>query len=473
MSISDEEPGGRLRRLTEWVGLILSGIPGVVGALEGSAAWPDDWAERGEVDYLYRQRTLLVRDSDVGRVRDVIPSVPVEHGNSLRGLTRLELTDDPSRSVDEACGAIERELSVGVATPDHVLYLCPATEPEEVPDDAPPFPGVSPGPDGGDGVLVAVFDTGLVPGADAEHVWLTGVNGDLETPTAGYPPRIIPYAGQGTFAAGVLRTMAPKAEVWVGNTFPKVGAIYESDLVRQLSDAVKRGAGIFSLSFGTYARDDNPLLGFEVLKEWLQSYPDIVLVAAAGNDASRRPFWPAAFPWVVSVGALGADSSSKASFSNYGTSVDVFAPGEGLVNAFAKGSYLCTSPPHAGEWRTFHGMARWSGTSFAVPLVAGLVATRMSKTAENGRTAADSLLRDARAQAIPGVGPVLFASEPERRTTPDGEKVASHEAAPGDRTPVGAQLSEARSDRKPQAPTPLPTALKFSVECPILGDSTL
>ena len=74
---------------------------------------------------------------------------------------------------------------------------------------------------------MTVFDTGLLPGADTEHTWLRGVSGEPENPIAGYPPRILPYAGQGTFVAGVLRAMAPKAEVWVDNTFPARGAIYE------------------------------------------------------------------------------------------------------------------------------------------------------------------------------------------------------------------------------------------------------
>jgi len=133
-----------------------------------------------------------------------------------------------------------------------------------------------------------------------------------------------------------------------------------------------------------------------------------VCVAPAGNFYSRRPSWPGAFPDVLSVGALAADRCHRADFSDYGSWVDVYAPGENLINAFGSGTYTYQFEPDAPNVATFSGLAQWSGTSFSAPIVTGMIAARMVRCGESAREAADALLAEARAHAIPGVGPVLL-----------------------------------------------------------------
>jgi hypothetical protein len=380
----------------------------------------------GGIGHMYAEAEILVREEQFDQVLEILePGAdsdqvrddPARVRRVIEGVILLTLGEQRPLALD-AVDAIDQQLGQGIATPNHVLTVaggtgssCPATEPQEVYYDIEPFPSVN-HDGGGDGVLVYMADTGLLRDT-ATHSWLEGVrmansveDVDPKEPL-GDPPQIPPYAGHGTFVAGVLRCIAPATEIIVQNAFAIAGSELESDLVPRLDAALSLGVDIFHLTIACSSRNDLPLIAFQ---EWLRKVrkTGAVCIAAAGNSGFDRRTWPAAFPGVIGVGALGGDWRGRANFSNFGSWVDVYAPGRDLINAFATGTYTCHVYPYANKVREFYGMAKWSGTSFSTPIVTGLIASRMSRSGETARQAAAALLAEARAQAIPGVGPVLL-----------------------------------------------------------------
>jgi hypothetical protein len=393
----------------------------------------------GGVAYMYAEGQLLVQDRYVNDVLQIFnPGQEINSENPGRknnselvrhivpGVSLLTQSKKPNvkqPTVAVALETIDQELGPGIATPNHVFTVapsgpCPATEPEEVYYGIEPYPPVCL-ENGGAGVLVYIADTGLLQDAEVDHPWLHGVtralrpDGTLQDPDpAGIllngTTTIPHYAGHGTFVAGVVRCMAPEADVMVSNAFKVAGSSLESDFVVDLEQALALGVDVFHLSISTTTRHDLSSLGFDGFLGRLRQYQGVVCVVAAGNNGNRKPSWPAATPGMISVGALGADWNGRAKFSNYGHWVKVYAPGRDLINAYATGPYKCGDYPYKNQVRNFYGMARWSGTSFSTPIVTGLVAARMSRTGETGEEAAAALLAEARSHAIPGVGPVLL-----------------------------------------------------------------
>jgi hypothetical protein len=325
-------------------------------------------------------------------------------------------------------------LGVDAAAPEYLLHIvdhspgCPSEEPTFVPADACPDPPISPDPCAGRGVRVLVIDTGLDERSTALP-WMKGVTGDPD-PGVDVANQVIGrYAGHGTFIAGVIRAMAPESEVIVRNGLPAPisappppgqpaqlqlaptppGTAFEGQLATALERYLREDdPDVISFSAGTLTQRTQDLVMLNAFHDQvLRRHKGVVIVAAAGNDGGRSHFWPAAGPWTVSVGALSSNWRSRARFSNFGTWVDVYAPGERLVNAYPSGKYTYTEPPHMNWTQQFDGMAIWSGTSFSTPVVAGLIAARMSRTGENARDAGAALVALARRNAIPGVGAVL------------------------------------------------------------------
>src|SRR5262249_8897692 len=127
---------------------------------------------------------------------------------------------------------------------------------------------------------------------------------------------------------------------------------------------------VINMSLGTFGDAKFPPIGLAQVLAQLP--PTTAVVAAAGNNHTNQPMYPAAYKRVISVAAAADRSGTPAAFSNFGPWVDCYAPGEDLQGAFDDWKGLVGTTPQSNE--TFDGWATWSGTSFAAPKVTGAVA---------------------------------------------------------------------------------------------------
>lgn len=115
--------------------------------------------------------------------------------------------------------------------------------------------------------------------------------------------------------------------------------------------AADMGAKVINCSWGGSGYS---ILGQEVINYALTK--GALVVGAAGNSNSSAPHYPSGYRGVLSVASTGS-TDQKSGFSNYGTTVDISAPGESIYNTWQNDTY-----------------AYLSGTSMASPLAAGLAA---------------------------------------------------------------------------------------------------
>jgi subtilisin family serine protease len=231
----------------------------------------------------------------------------------------------------------------------------------------------------GAGITVAVLDTGV----DAAHPALAGrlvpgydfVDLDADPSEVGTHAQNPTY-GHGTHVAGLIALVAPDAKIMplrvldrdgVGNAWVLAEALAYA-LDPDGNPATNDGADVINLSLSTVERSK---LVRDVIRAVIcndnqdQSSNDLpclspggrgaVVVAAAGNNASSRPEYPAGdgVGGSLAVGA-STQSNSVAAFSNFGSWVSVAAPGQSILSSVPGGGY-----------------GTWSGTSMAAPLVAG------------------------------------------------------------------------------------------------------
>jgi len=214
----------------------------------------------------------------------------------------------------------------------------------------------------GTGITVAVIDTGV----DAKVPQLAGrvlrgvdvVNG-TGTGTADDD-----CFGHGTFVAGIIAA-APVAGTGVAGIAPGVTILpirqanntsdgTASGLARGIRAAVDAGASVVNISASSFFPSEALRLAVQYAADH-----DVLLVAAASNQAQQgNPVpYPAGYPSVVAVGAVGQDGR-RSDFSEVGDYLDLVAPGVEVV----------------GLSRAAPGHLVGSGTSYATPFVAAVAA---------------------------------------------------------------------------------------------------
>lgn len=307
--------------------------------------------------------------------------------SSAGPILRLRRPNTEAPEVESVCQAL-RALGVP-AGPNHVAAAGPIVK-GVLGIAAPTITHVDPGsrPAGdtrGSGVRVAVIDTGIDPGAvDASNGWLGGIevddgpggNRDLLDSVPAPDGFLDDAAGHGTFVAGVVRQLAPACEVTAVKALDSDGVGTEFAVAEALFDLADTEAPphVVNLSLACLASETlAPIAISAALEALRERHPDIVIVAAAGNDGSAVPAWPAAHKAVVSVGAV--EGQRPARYSNHGYWVDFSVPADGVVSTYVQGTRVLQTGErveHTGAY------AAWSGTSFAAPQVAGRIAVLMS-----------------------------------------------------------------------------------------------
>lgn len=224
---------------------------------------------------------------------------------------------------------------------------------------------------GSSNVKIAIVDTGIdYNHPDLKDRYIGGYDFVDNDP---YPRDDV---GHGTHVAGIAAAAGNNA-IGIAGTgwYTRILAVRslgrnggtDTTVSKGITWATDKGASVINLSLGGYGYSDTLARAVKYAQD-----RGVLVVAAAGNDATSLRSYPAALPDVVGV-AASTTSDTDAYFSNYGDYVDISAPGTGIYSTMPT---YGVDMNNAGYARNY---AYVDGTSMASPFVAGAAAVIKAK----------------------------------------------------------------------------------------------
>jgi len=231
--------------------------------------------------------------------------------------------------------------------------------------------------------VIAVLDTGV----DYNHPDISANMWQDDDGYYGYDfynndPDPIDDNGHGTHCAGIIAAghdngvgiagICPNTKIMALKFLKADGKGYTSHAVDAFYYAVENGASIISNSWGggDYSDTLQEAIGYAHSQ-------GLVIIAAAGNDNTDLPHYPASYDNVIAVSATTSYDQRYGS-SNYGNWIDIAAPGVHILSlrAYDTDMYALIGEPEVHIYQSEYYIA--SGTSMACPHVSGLAALLLS-----------------------------------------------------------------------------------------------
>ena len=242
-------------------------------------------------------------------------------------------------------------------------YAYPVTQPERVDPVRLTTPGLPDMPEDGTGMPVAVLDSGIQMNTNLQDRVKAVLNafdsGAIASDALGHGTQmaliaagLVTPAGKDTIAPGSLEVLPIKI-------FDDNGFTTSLTVLRSMTFAIENGARVLSLSWGSET-------GSEMMESIFKAASEkaLVIVAAAGNEPTGQPVFPAAYDFVIGVGALNPNGDRWEN-SNYGEFVSFYAPGFAALPVGYRGD------PGA-----------YAGTSIATAYAANVISGYLSRNPE-------------------------------------------------------------------------------------------